>query len=225
MPNMSCSWWKVKRCNDFFISLFCSYFVFWGGMASNGRKRYFQMHKNARSEQIYALLDDLESTDEDDIGNLMNDSNNEFLAEEEIVQAASTQDTSLTTPGTNLHVVPSDNQSKKKEKNKKEELWKWTKKVNVTKRKECHLVPEIQLNLNETVSQIETFSLVTGLEELLELIVEQSNFYAHQNGRNLTVIKKELKAFLATNFVMEINRLPTIAEYWRVDNLIGTDGI
>ena len=35
-------------------------------MASNGRKRYFQMHKNARSEQIYALLDDLESTDEDD---------------------------------------------------------------------------------------------------------------------------------------------------------------
>ena len=91
-------------------------------MASNGRKRYFQMHKNARSEQIYALLDDLESTDEDDIGNLMNDSNNEFLAEEEIVQAASTQDTSLTTAGTNLHVVPSDNQSKKKEKNKKEEL-------------------------------------------------------------------------------------------------------
>ena len=42
--------------------------------------------------------------------------------------------------------------SQKKEKNKKEELWKWTKKVKVTKQEECHLVPEIQLNLNETVS-------------------------------------------------------------------------
>ena len=26
-------------------------------------------------------------------------------------------------------------------------------------------------------------------------------------------------------FVMTINKLPTIAEYWRVDNLIGNDGI
>ena len=27
------------------------------------------------------------------------------------------------------------------------------------------------------------------------------------------------------NFVMAINKLPAIAEYWRVDNLIGHDGI
>ena len=52
----------------------------------------------------------------------MNGSDTDFIAEEEITQAASTQDTSLTTPEANLHVVPSDNQSKKKEKNKKEEL-------------------------------------------------------------------------------------------------------
>ena len=57
------------------------------------------------------------------------------------------------------------------------------------------------------------------------MIVEQSNLYAHQNGRNFTVTKEELKAFLGINFVMAINKLPTIAEYWRVDNLIGNDGI
>ena len=74
-------------------------------------------------------------------------------------------------------------------------------------------MPEIQPNLNETVSPIEIFSLVSGLEVLLELIVEQSNFYVHQ------------KTFLGINFVMAINKLPTIAEYWRVDNLIGNDGI
>ena len=66
---------------------------------------------------------------------------------------------------------------------------------------------------------------MTGLEKLLELIAEQSNLYAHQNGRNFTVTKEELKAFLGINFVMAINKLPTIAEYWRVDNLIGNDSI
>ena len=183
-------------------------------MATNGRKRYFHIDENASSEQIYALLDDVGSADKDDIDNLMNDSDTEFIAEEEITQAASTQDTSLTTPEANLHVVPSDNQSKKKEKNKKEELWKWTKKVKVIKQGchlECHLVPEVQPNLNETVSPIEVFSLVTGLKELLELIVEQSNLYAHQNGRN-TVTKEELKVFFGINCVMAINKLPTIVK-------------
>ena len=52
----------------------------------------------------------------------MNDSDSEFRAEEEITQAASTPDTSLTTPEANIHVLPSENQSKKKEKSNKEEL-------------------------------------------------------------------------------------------------------
>ena len=68
-------------------------------------------------------------------------------------------------------------------------------------------MPEIQPNLNETVSPVKIFSLLTGLEELLELIVEQSNLYAHQNGRSFTVTKQELKAFLGINFGMAINKL------------------
>ena len=63
---------------------------------------------------------------------------------------ANTQDTPLTRPDANLYVVPTDNQLKKKEKNKKEQLWKWTKKSNLTKQEECHLVPEIQPNPNES---------------------------------------------------------------------------
>ena len=67
--------------------------------------------------------------------------------------------------------------------------------------------------------------MATGLQGLLELIVEQLNLCAHHNGKNFTVVKEELKAFLGINFVMGINKLFTIAEYWRVDNLIGNDGI
>ena len=56
-------------------------------------------------------------------------SNTEFIVEEEITEAAITQDTSLVTPEANLHVVQNDNQSKKKGRDEKEELLKWTKKV------------------------------------------------------------------------------------------------
>ena len=145
----------------------------------------------------------------------MNDSDTEFIAEDKIAQAASTQDTSLTTPEAILHIIPSENHWKKKRKNKKEELWKWTKKVKVTK----------QEDLNETVSLTEIFSLATSLKELLELIDEQSNLYTHQNGRNITATKGEQKAFLGINFVIAISKLPTIFEYWKIDNLIGNDGI
>ena len=86
-------------------------------------------------------------------------------------------------------------------------------------------MPEIQPSLNETVSQIKIFSLVISLERLLELLVEQSNLYGHQNGRNFTVIKNELKVFLGINFVMAINKLHMIPEYWRVNNMIRNDGI
>ena len=53
-------------------------------MATNGRKRYFHIDKNASSEQIYALLDDVESAGDDDIDNLMNNYGTEFIAEKKL---------------------------------------------------------------------------------------------------------------------------------------------
>ena len=74
-------------------------------MTTNGRKRYFHIDEDASSEQIFVLLNDVESADEDDIDTLMNDFDTEFIAEEEITQVTSTQDTSLTTLEANLHEV------------------------------------------------------------------------------------------------------------------------
>ena len=58
----------------------------------------------------------------------MNDSDTEFIAVGEIIQAAGTQDTSLTAPEGNLHVVPSENQSKKKKRTKRKNYGKGPKK-------------------------------------------------------------------------------------------------
>ena len=49
-------------------------------MAAKDRKRYFHIDKSTSSEQIYALLDDVDSADEDVKDNLMNDSDTEFIA-------------------------------------------------------------------------------------------------------------------------------------------------
>ena len=52
----------------------------------------------------------------------MNISGTECIAQEEITEAAGTQYTSLTTPEANLHLVPSDSESKEKENNKKKRI-------------------------------------------------------------------------------------------------------
>ena len=44
-------------------------------------------------------------------------------------------------------------------------------------------------------------------------------------GNNLLPMKEEMKAYLGINYVMGINKLPTIADYWRVDEYIGNEGI
>ena len=82
-------------------------------MATNDRKIYFHIDKMLVVNK-YGLLDDVESVDENGIDNLMNDSDIKFIAEEEITQAASIQDTSLTTPEADLQVVKTNSQSKKK---------------------------------------------------------------------------------------------------------------
>ena len=55
-------------------------------------RKIFILTKTLIGKKIHALLDNVESADENDIDNLMNDSDTEFIPEEEI-----TQDTSLTT--------------------------------------------------------------------------------------------------------------------------------
>ena len=89
----SCRIWAVKSQKlQWFFSEYTLFSkqnrtVYWGGIAVNSRKRYFHIDENASTEQIYALLD-VKSADEDDIDNLMNDSDTEFIVEEEITQAA-----------------------------------------------------------------------------------------------------------------------------------------
>ena len=57
-------------------------------------------------------MDDVDSADELDIDNFMNDSDTEYIAEEEIQPEKGTRDTLIITPEANTHVVSTDSPNK-----------------------------------------------------------------------------------------------------------------
>ena len=56
-------------------------------MEAKGRKKCFNIDDNISSEQIYALLDNVNSDNEGEIDNLINDSGTKFIANEETLPA------------------------------------------------------------------------------------------------------------------------------------------
>ena len=66
---------------------------------------------------------------------------------------------------------------------------------------------------------------VANAQELIDHIVSETNIYAAQKGCNFLTNHDELKAFLGISYLMGINKLPLVANYWEVDYYIGNDGI
>ena len=62
--------------------------------------------------------------------------------------------------------------------------------------------------------------MVTGINELLEIIVTETNRYATQEGCNFETTKDEMKAFLGINFIMDINKVPSLEDYWSTGKCI-----
>ena len=63
------------------------------------------------------------------------------------------------------------------------------------------------------------------MNELLEIIVTETNRYATQKGRNFETTEDEIKAFLEINFIMGINMLPSLEDYWSTGKCISNEKI
>ena len=48
----------------------------------------------------------------------------------------------------------------------------------------------------------------------------EMNWYATQKGLNFEAVKNGIKAFLRINFIMSINKLPSLEDYWSTDKCI-----
>ena len=159
----------------------------------------------------YALMPEVNSEDENDIDNLMNDSDTEFeqtepldlpTVEEEYLENG--LEAVIHTPITIDQEVPCM-------------TWKKGYPEPVAK-KRCLYNGDINGEYTEVTPQI-VFNRVTNFEALMDMIILESERYAMQCGRGFHTCQDELKAFIAINYIMSINKLPTIRSYWKSDLL------
>ena len=72
----------------------------------NKRKKYINISKSS-SEEIYAMLDEVESDLEEDIDQLVNDSDTEFVADEDLPECPpQSSNNNVLTPEANIHILP-----------------------------------------------------------------------------------------------------------------------
>ena len=87
---------------------------------NNNRKRYFYINSGTSTDQIFALLDTVLSDNKDEIDELMNDSDTEFIAPEEIELTGNPGNASVLTPEANVRVADKGTKhTNELEKNKK----------------------------------------------------------------------------------------------------------
>ena len=72
---------------------------------NNNRKRHFDFDSDVSTGQVFTLLDAVQSNNEDEIDELMNDFDSEFIAPEEIELTGNQGNVSALTLEVNVHIV------------------------------------------------------------------------------------------------------------------------
>ena len=196
------------------------------------------------SDEIYALLDSIESDEEEDIEKLMNDSDTEFVDRSVIENKDSDMDVDekpeTTSNDAHSNLIPthlpiqavvrqgvpeeesSDDEPLITLAKQKEPVLKWRKCFAKTPLQPCSLKKEGAVNAQtENVTPFEAFSKCISLSGLLYMIKKESERYAAQNRRQFQISEEDFCAFLGVNLLMGINKLPTMKSYWSVDEGLG----
>ena len=144
----------------------------------------------------------------------MNNSGTEFFANYEDIEniVPDSDNADILTPEASIHIVKdNENEQGKNLKNKLDEIqFQWRPKIALNITEECNLVGEVYHQLKENTSPLDVYEKVVNLDDLIELLVTQSNLYSQQNGRHFKTNPEEKKAFLGTNYVMAVNKLAVI---------------
>ena len=214
-------------------------------MTSNKKKINIPI-SSLSSEEIYALLEDTDSNYEEEIDNLMNDSDTEPVGRTTIENSESDISEVLIrekddSSGSNfiltikpidpvVKIAKPDSESEDDGDDvplsnllpKKNVIWKWNKHFEKPALKKCNLAEEGIVSINfENSSSFQLYPETIGLEELLTLIEIESEKYAAQNGRVFQTTNDELAAFLGINILVGIKHLPAIKDYWSVEEGLG----
>ena len=144
---------------------------------------------------------------------LMNGSDTEFIGLRDIELTDNPDNSRVLTPEANVHVIDEWNtHSKGLEANKKMKIrkekkmlqsWKWN--VSPHYRENCLHKGGVSYQFDESALAIDIYEQVINLDVLMALLVQQTNLYLQQNGRNFITNAKEMKAFIGVNYIMAVN--------------------
>ena len=179
---------------------------------------------------MFAILDEIESDAEDDIDNLLDDSDTEFIVDTVLEEPIGECPQPLV-PEANIHVICQQEQppsqpsslsssteppSKRKRRNE-EVVLEWNKKGKMNKIQSSPLDANILLRFTPYL----VFDKPVKIDELVDAICEQINLYVTQHGCEF----RTNRAFLGINYIMSICKLPSLKCYWQSDHYITNDGI
>ena len=81
-------------------------------------------------------------------------------------------------------------------------------------KEQCSLKVDIIHQFLEHHIPFDVFSDVTYLDDLVRLLVDESNLYAQQNGREFYTKEQEMRTFIGIKYTISINKVPTIQSYY-----------
>ena len=131
---------------------------------NNNRKRHSHIDNEASTHRVFTLLDAVQSDNEDEIDELMNDFDREFIAREEIKLTGNPSNVSALTLEANAHVVDQVTThtkeleiDKKRKKTEESTLLIWKRNVSPHSREYCLLDGRVASQFDESASTFDTY--------------------------------------------------------------------
>ena len=197
---------------------------------NNNWKIYFHIDSGASTDQIFALLDTVQSDNKAEIDELMNDFDTEFIAPEEIGLVDNLDNVSVLKPEANVHVVDEGTthtkelETNKKRKNPQDNIPNtWKRNVSSHFRENCLLEGRVSYQFDKSASAFNILEQIINLDILIELVVNKAISICNKTGGTFSPMPRKWK--LGVKHIMAVNQLLSIPLYWDWNHFLGNVGI
>ena len=178
------------------------------------------------------MSDAIDSGEESNMNSVLNVSDTEFVSEKPVSKIVDDTHYNLVTEA-NFHVASELTKSQQEDcevlpKKRKCQLIcdiKWSSRKTCHPRGDCTPHAHVQHNFDDNFTPADVFIKFVNVQGLIDHIVSETNIYVAQKGSNFLTNHDELKAFFGFNYLIDISKLPSVANYREVDHYFGNDGL
>ena len=153
-------------------------------IVKNSRKKYVEIAEKTGSDEIYALLYEVESDLNEDVNNETNDSDTEFVGNDEVdYNSGSVANASdILVFAANVHSLSSGNPSLNclAHSKNKSAVWWWKHTDNPSKKAQCKLTANILLHFSSDPRSFDVCEKAVDLNKLISHIIAHKNCVHHR---------------------------------------------